>query len=702
MSKSKLCWLVILIVTLCSLTLGPPAQVQAKSPEPPEPVDVLVTFYQPPGPDETALIESHGGTVGGVYHIVPTVAATIPSDKLDEVEADPAVELVELDAAVPGYLGGEMLLGEVLPQVVGQVGAELVHPSHKGTGVKVAILDTGIDLDHPDLAVAGDVTFVYGTTSGDDDHGHGTLIAGIVAALDNDIGAIGVAPEVSLYAVKVLDYKARGKMGDILSGIEWSVDNDMQVINMSFGSLLGMKSSIRKALANAYNAGTVIVADAGNSGNASGTGENIWAPARFQPVIAVGATDQQGARRADSSTGCTLELMTPGDSIYSTAMGGGYGYLSNTLVSSPLTAGVAALLIASGVSGGAEVRYRLRSSAEDLGAPGWDTQYGWGVINADLAINFTEPADRIAPTTTVSLNGTGGDNGWYLSDVEVTLTATDNEGGSGVVKTEYSRGDNYAPTLGKNWYLYTGPFTITFEGTTNILAKSWDNAANDESPMVSQAVNIDRIAPTTAISLSGTMGDNGWYVSDVEVTLTVTDDEYGSGGGGSEYSLDGGETWNTYTSPFAVTADGNNVVLARSWDIAGNVESLPVSETFNIDQTPPTLTETPLPAQIGKLGKGVMVEVNYTGTVEDPVSGVYGLPNTVLIDEYGVCDQDLGSELSGVVSVEAWCLGSDKDGRSYTFRLTARDSAGNVGSIDGVAIVLHDGRVEDAAGARYK
>ena len=144
------------------------------------------------------------------------------------------------------------------------------------------------------------------------------------------------------------------------------------------------------------------------------------------------------------------------------------------------------------------------------------------------------------------------------------------------------------------------------------------------------------------------------------------------------------------------------MVLARSWDIAGNVESLPVSETFNIDQTPPTLTETPLPAQIGKLGKGVMVEVNYTGTVEDPVSGVYGLPNTVLIDEYGVCDQDLGSELSGVVSVEAWCLGSDKDGRSYTFRLTARDSAGNVGSIDGVAIVLHDGRVEDAAGARYK
>ena len=129
------------------------------------------------------------------------------------------------------------------------------------------------------------------------------------------------------------------------------------------------------------------------------------------------------------------------------------------------------------------------------------------------------------------------------------------------------------------------------------------------------------------------------------------------------------------------------MVLARSWDIAGNVESLPVSETFNIDQTPPTLTETPLPAQIGKSGKGVMVEVNYTGTVEDPVSDVYGLPNTVLIDEYGELDQNLGSRLSGAVAVEAWCNGNDKDGRTYIIRITAHDVAGNEASADAIITV---------------
>ena len=89
--------------------------------------------------------------------------------------------------------------------------AELVHRNtNRGTGVKVAILDTGIDLAHPDLRVAGNVTFVAGTTNGRDDHGHGTHVAGTVATLDNAIGVIGVAPEVALYAVKVLDSTGRG------------------------------------------------------------------------------------------------------------------------------------------------------------------------------------------------------------------------------------------------------------------------------------------------------------------------------------------------------------------------------------------------------------------------------------------------------------------------------------------------------------
>ena len=585
MVKSKFYRLLTLVVILSSLTLAPLAQVQAESPEP---VDVLVTFYHPPGPDETELIESLGGTVRVVYHIVPTIAATMPSDKLDELRADPSVELVELDTTISGCFAGE-----VLPWGVDRVDAELVHPSNKGTGVKVAILDSGIDLDHLDLAVAGDVTFVPETTTGDDDNGHGTLVAGIVAALDNDIGVIGIAPEASLYAVKVLNQNGAGVMSVILSGIEWAVDNNMQVINMSFGSLGDMPSAVREALDNAYNAGIVIVAGAGNGGNASGEGTNIWAPARYKSVIAVGATDEQDARYPSSSTGYTLELVAPGVNIYSTAMGGGYGYITATSASSPHAVGVAALLIASGMSSNVDVRHRLRDSAEDLGEPGWDTQFGCGMVNADLAINFSEPPDQTPPTSTiVSVSGTMGDYGWYVSDVEVTLSATDNEGGSGLAETKYS--------------------------------------------------------------------------------------------------LDAGETWHTYTSPFTVSADGRNAVLARSWDNAGNDEGPPAFEIVNIDQTPPVLTETAIPTEIDRIRKGVMVPVDYSGTAEDSVSGVYSPTNTVLIDEYGVLDEDFGWRIEGTVMVEAWCNGTDKDGRTYIIRLTARDLAGNEASpADAIVTVLH-------------
>ena len=268
--------------------------------------------------------------------------------------------------------------------------ADLAHPSSEGTRVKVAILDSGIDLDHPDLNVAGEVTFVPGTTSGDDDNGHGTLVAGIVAALNNDIGPTGVAPEVELYSVKVLNQNGDGVMCLIEQGIEWAVENKMDVINISIGSPMNWPNTVIAALENAYNAGIVIVAGAGNGGTPDGEGNNIWAPARYEPVIAVGATDELGSRNSTSSTGDTLELTAPGTNIYSTAMGGGYGYLSQTSASSPYVAGVAARLIAAGMSSNVEVRQALRDLTQDLGDPGWDPQYGWGLISVEAIDKATQ------------------------------------------------------------------------------------------------------------------------------------------------------------------------------------------------------------------------------------------------------------------------------------------------------------------------
>ena len=572
----------LLVITLLVIMLTIPAKVTPAEASP-EMVDVLATFNQPPDSDEIELIESLGGSVNKVYHIVPTIAATMPSENLDALRADSMVKAVELDTAFTACFAGE-----VLPWGVDRVDAELVHPSNKGTGVKVAILDTGIDLDHPDMAVAGDVTFVTGTTSGDDDNGHGTLVAGIVAALDNDIGVIGVAPEASLYAVKVLNQSGDTVPSSVLSGIEWAADNNMKVINMSFGGILEMPSAVRDALDNAYSAGTVIVAGAGNGGNASGTGDNMWTPARYAPVIAVGAADNTDTRYTSSSTGYSLELMAPGVSIYSTAMGGDYGYITGTSASAPHVAGVAALLIASGMTGNDDIRHRLQNSAEDLGDAGWDTQYGCGMVNADLAINFSEPPDQSAPITTMTLNATKGVADWYLSDVEVILSAIDND--SGVAETRYS--------------------------------------------------------------------------------------------------LDAGETWHTYTSPFTITTEiTRHTVLARSWDNEGNDEGPPVFAKFRIDKTPPTVTETADPTEIVRVRPNYMVWVSYSGTAEDNYF-LYAAPSHELIDEYGELDQDLGVGLSGVVEVEASCSGADKDGRTYIFRISARDAAGNWSYADAIVTIL--------------
>lgn len=542
-----------------------------------EMVDVLVTFHQPPGPDETALIENLGGTVKTAYHIVPTLLANMPSASLDELQADPRVKLIEPDITISGCFASE-----VLPWGVDRVDAELVHPTNKGTGVKMAVLDSGIDLDHPDLNVIGDVTFVPGTVNGDDDNGHGTLVAGIIAAVDNDIGVIGVAPEVALYSVKVLNYTGGGVMSVILSGIQWCVDNGMEVMNMSFGGSLDWPDSLKQALDTAYSAGIVIIAGAGNGGTPDGQGNNLWSPARFKPVIAVGATDEQDNRYSASSTGWDLEVMAPGVNIYSTAMGGDYGYITGTSASSPHASGVAALLIASGLTNNVAVRHRLRDSTIDLGAAGWDTQYGNGLINANLAINFTEPPDQSAPTTTIAMSGTMGDYNWYVSNVTATITATDS-GGSGVAGTEYST------DTGATWNTYTAPLVFSTEGKDFLLmARSWDNAGKLEGPPDFAYFSIDKTPPvltetvdpttiprgkrgeTVRIYYTGTATDAMSGMSAVPITTLI--DEYGVYSQNLGYYMSGSVVVEAWCAPN--DSDGRTYTfVVTGYDMAGNVGS---------------------------------------------------------------------------------------------------------------------------------
>jgi len=281
---------------------------------------------------------------------------------------------------------------EVLPWGVDRIDADLVWGTTTGDPIKVAIVDTGIDVKHPDLIdnLKGGVSAVGYTSSYNDDNGHGTHVAGIAAAIDNEIGVIGVGPKIDLYAVKVLNRRGSGYLSDVIEGLDWAVANGMQVVNMSLGTGSNIQS-FHDAVIAAKNAGVVVIAAAGNSGG------SVIYPAAYSEAIAVSATDQNNVIASWSSRGPEIDLAAPGVSIYSTYKGTGYATLSGTSMAAPHVAGSAALVLNTPVGeyydvnlnrkwDPDEVQKKLQDRAVDLGNAGFDNLYGWGLVNAYNAV----------------------------------------------------------------------------------------------------------------------------------------------------------------------------------------------------------------------------------------------------------------------------------------------------------------------------
>jgi subtilisin len=307
------------------------------------------------------------------------------------VEDDAVVSLIEPLAGSSEY---EEAWG------VSHIGSETVHGNGiLGAGARVAVIDTGIDYNHPDLDgnYFGGYDFVFNDADPFDDSfdSHGTHVAGIVAAELNGFGVVGVAPEASLYAVKVLAGSGFGDLSWLIAGIEWAVMNGMDVANMSVGVQQPFQS-LQDACDAAYQAGLILVAAAGNYPSGSGP---VMYPAAYDSVIAVSATLMDDTVWFASAAGPEMELAAPGADIYSTVAGGGYNTLFGTSQASPHVAGVAALLLSSGfnedlnddgVVNNEDVRLQLRMTALDLGVPCVDPVYGYGLVSA-AAVESTPP-----------------------------------------------------------------------------------------------------------------------------------------------------------------------------------------------------------------------------------------------------------------------------------------------------------------------
>lgn len=301
--------------------------------------------------------------VGFIYrHALRGYSARIPRDKVEEVRSDPDVASMRKDRKVSAKV-------QTLPTGVNRVEGDLSSTvSGNGAGavdVDVAVIDTGIDTDHPDLNVVGGKNCSTGDGY-DDGSGHGTHVAGVIAARDDGNGVVGVAPGARLWAVRVLNNMGSGTEANILCGIDWVTANasTIEVANMSLGSSgtepagsgCATGDAFHDAICNSVAAGVTYVVAAGNSS----TDARRHVPAAYEEVITVSAladfdglpgglgqatcrSDQDDTLASFSNYGSDIDLIAPGVCIYSTYRDGGYRTLSGTSMAAPHVAGAAAL-----------------------------------------------------------------------------------------------------------------------------------------------------------------------------------------------------------------------------------------------------------------------------------------------------------------------------------------------------------------------
>ncbi|THF74057.1 S8 family serine peptidase [Cohnella fermenti] len=357
--------------------------------------EYLISFKQNAQPQNILKTRKVKHQQKGKFQKQNTIIVELDQEELAQLRADANVAFIEpnsevsiqnIEIAESTATEGEGDIVDSLSWGNVAIGANmLVDEDMKGDGVKIAILDTGIS-SHLDLNIAGGTNFVEGVTGYADDNGHGTHVAGTIAAKDNNSGIVGIAPGASIYAVKVLKANGTGTYAQVIQGIEWAIENHMDIISMSFTGA-DESEALHQAIQEANDAGIVLVAAAGNLG--AGTETEMY-PALFDEVISVGASTQSNVRANLSSTGSQLDLVAPGVDIYSTSSNGGYEFRSGTSMAVPhVTASAAVLLSKYPEMDVAGIKNLLYSSATVLGTT---HEYGHGLVNLAKAMGVVDSA----------------------------------------------------------------------------------------------------------------------------------------------------------------------------------------------------------------------------------------------------------------------------------------------------------------------
>ncbi len=479
MKISKIILTLFVITVISTGTMGfAPAQAAPQN-IPGQYIVVLNDNTSNPQSVANDMAKEHGFKVSHVFNnAIQGFTIQVQNDNvLNKIQRNPNVSFIEQDQIVEAFL-------QVVPTGIDRIDADLgIAKSGDGTGsvdADIAIIDTGIDLDHPDLNVFRNVSFT-GTSTGDDDNGHGSHVAGIAAASDNDIGVVGVAPDARLWAVKVLDSNGSGSLSGVISGIDYVTENADQIdaANMSLGCQCKTRAG-DIAINNSVNAGVTYSVSAGNSAS---NAKAFW-PASNKNVITVSAiadSDGQCGGLGSSTSyggddtfatfsnyGDAVDIAAPGVDIYSTYMNGGYYTASGTSMSSPHVAGSAAVYISNNPgTSPAEVKSALTSSGVQQSAQ-CDVSLNDGnggftgdpdssaeplvylnqniVVNNSPTVGITNPADGSTHDSgaTILFEGTASDteDGDLTASLIWTSSIDGSIGSGGSFSTTLSDGDH--------------------------------------------------------------------------------------------------------------------------------------------------------------------------------------------------------------------------------------------------------------------
>jgi subtilisin len=509
----------------------------------PAPAGTYIVVLRPSVADVPAaasnIARAHGGTVGFVYeHALRGFSVRLPGAAAAAIARNPAVAYVEADQL---YTVEAQTVPTGIHRIFapGNVNLDIDGTDDERIDVDVAVIDTGIDLDHPDLNVVGSTNCASGGpftqscgSGGDDGNGHGTHVAGSVAALDNSIGVVGVAPGARLWAVRVLGNNGSGYTSWIVAGMDWVTAraSTIEVANMSLGG------SGSQALDDAANrmadAGVALAVAAGNSdANAAN-----FSPARAQKVLTVSAladfnglagggaaptcrSDQDDTLADFSNWGSTIELAAPGICILSTWLNGGYNTISGTSMASPHAAGGLALLASNGFTRTWTGVQGLYTTLQQNGNLNWTDDSGDGIKERLLDVSNASVFDpRTVP-------GSGGPPGnqpptasftFSCSGLSCSFNASGSSDSDGsIVSYAWTFGDGTTGsgvTTSKT-YASGGTYTVTLTVTDD------DSATGTTS----QNVTVSSSGGGLAVALSGSSTNNGssWTA---HVTVTVTND----------------------------------------------------------------------------------------------------------------------------------------------------------------------------------